>query len=235
MNIKDKKYNFNIKQHRDVLVSLLREIAQSQKDKFILKGGTALMYSYKLDRFSEDIDFDARTNISLEGCIKQFCSKRNYEYRKAKETDTVHRFFIHYHGDKPLKIEISYRDINIEEEYYTKINDIYVYTIDSLCMLKTIAYTSRDKIRDLYDICFIVEKYWDTLSKPVKLLLKKSFINKGFEQFDYLMLTQKDDLLSTDILEDRFLKLYEKLELLPDEKNYRMRYKYNLNITPNDI
>lgn len=38
---------------------VLRGINSSQGNPFVLKGGTALMECYGLDRFSEDIDLDS--------------------------------------------------------------------------------------------------------------------------------------------------------------------------------
>jgi len=33
---------------------------------YVLKGGTALMFGYNLDRFSEDLDFDSTKKLNLE-------------------------------------------------------------------------------------------------------------------------------------------------------------------------
>lgn len=43
--------------HRGIMVLFLRFINNLSND-FILKGGTALMLCYSLDRFSEDIDLN---------------------------------------------------------------------------------------------------------------------------------------------------------------------------------
>lgn len=43
--------------HRGIMVLFLRFINNLSSD-FILKGGTALMLCYSLDRFSEDIDLN---------------------------------------------------------------------------------------------------------------------------------------------------------------------------------
>lgn len=43
-------------------IELIKEILPIFGENFILKGGTSLMLYYGLDRFSEDIDLDSKTN-----------------------------------------------------------------------------------------------------------------------------------------------------------------------------
>lgn len=45
-------------EHKKVIETVL-SIFNKNTDKYILKGGTALMQCYGLDRFSEDIDMDS--------------------------------------------------------------------------------------------------------------------------------------------------------------------------------
>ena len=56
------------KLHCKVMESCLRHI-QAEKP-LILKGGTALMFGYGLNRFSEDLDFDIARSFSGSGTIK---------------------------------------------------------------------------------------------------------------------------------------------------------------------
>lgn len=220
--------SFDRKKHGKVIAEFLNEMAATQKDAFILKGGTALLTCYGLDRFSEDIDLDG-TRKNIKEFVNRFCKEHNYDCRIAKDTDTVKRFFINYGGDKPLKVEVSYRRKNIPKEQYTNINGISVYTIDMLCMMKNNAYMSRDKIRDLYDLCFIGEKYYDRLSPATKAGLQNALEYKGLEQFDYVIQTQKDPLIDNNKLAEQFLNLYDKLGILYDEaeKNNTLKVTSN--------
>lgn len=43
-------------------IALIKEILPLIGDNFVLKGGTALSLFYGLDRYSEDLDFDAKSN-----------------------------------------------------------------------------------------------------------------------------------------------------------------------------
>lgn len=145
-----------------------------------------------------------------------FAKKNNYSYNVNKDTDTVKRFMIHYteQYSKPLKVEISYRRKHIGEDEITNINGIEVYTINSLCYMKSSAYQARDKIRDLYDVCFLCNNYWESLSEGAINALRTSVEYKGIEQFDYIIRVQSDELIDSEKLADDFLKMYDKLGLL---------------------
>lgn len=202
------------KEHYEVIKKFLLYLNKKTED-FILKGGTSLLVCYNLDRFSEDIDLDGKNNRNIKKLIDDFCRENNYTYRIAKETDTVKRFMINYKNiERPLKIEVSYRRKEIKESEITKINGILVYNINEICLMKASAYSGRDKIRDLYDICFICNNYWNELSEDVKSFIRIAIEYKGLEQFEYIIKDQKDELIDNKKLEDDFLKMYDKLGIL---------------------
>ena len=79
-----------------------------------LKGGTALLLCYGLDRFSEDIDLDGRKKLNLQSRLGAVLSRVTTEHdiRIVKDTDTVQRIKIRYKtpvATANLKIEVSYR------------------------------------------------------------------------------------------------------------------------------
>ena len=150
--------------------------------------------------------------------MDEFCKISDYTYRIAKDTDTVKRFMINYgSNERPLKIEVSYRRKNIKKDEITKINGINVYTINEICLMKASAYSGRDKIRDLYDICSICNNYWDELSEDVKSFIRVAVEYKGIEQFENIIKDRKDELIDNEKLEEDFLKMYDKLGILADE------------------
>lgn len=204
-------------QHGKIIKDFL-EFMNKETSNYILKGGTCLAQCYNLDRFSEDIDLDGKGNQIIDIC-KKFAEKYGFECREAKNTDTVKRCMIHYGGIKPLKIEMSARRVHIPEEEVTTINGIRAYVIDTMAMLKTSAYQQRDKIRDLYDVTFIINNYYDQLSSSTKALMQNALQYKGLEHFDYIISNQKDELINIDILAENFLKAYEKVGLLLDKEN----------------
>ena len=200
-------------EHRKTIYSVL-EYVNRRSDKFILKDGTALLACYGLDRFSEDIDFDGKSK-DIGKLVDSFCGENGYTYRVAKDTDTVKRYMINYGNDrKPLKIETSFRRRDIDPDEVTKINGISVYKINPLCGMKANAYASRDKIRDMYDLTFISNRYWDELSSATRSVVRNVIEYKGVEQFDYIIKDQSDELIDNNKLADDFLKMYDKLGLL---------------------
>lgn len=207
--------------HREVMISYLQELNAITRD-IVLKGGTSLMLCYGLDRFSEDIDLDS-PKPRLKQFTKNFCQHHGYGMRIAKDTDVVQRFMIQYGKDvNPLKIEVSYRNKNISPETYHQVHGISVYSIDRLAQLKAGAYQGRDKIRDLYDISFICNRYFDSLSEGTKNQIRDALSYKGFDNFDYILQTQSDPLINKDKLADLYLNMYDKLGLLYTEKEQEL-------------
>ena len=80
---------------KNVMKDLLLFINKYDKHTTILKGGTSLMFCYKLDRFSEDIDLDS-TNKNIGKLIKEYCTIKKYNFNIKKDTDTVKRFMIEF-------------------------------------------------------------------------------------------------------------------------------------------
>jgi predicted nucleotidyltransferase len=199
------------------VVSDFLHFLNNKTDTFVLKGGTALLVGYQLDRFSEDIDLDG-TVSQLPELVDAFCKQNKYSYKIAINTPTVQRCFINYGIEgKPLKIEVSFRrrEINVSET--SVINGVRIYTIDSLCIMKSNAYTERDKIRDLYDLAFICNHYFDMLPLSVVSVVRDAVGHKGLEQFDYIVRTQADDLIDVSKLSEDFLNMVDKLGLLYTE------------------
>jgi predicted nucleotidyltransferase component of viral defense system len=113
-------------QHQSVILELLDHVNAHSGD-FVLKGGTALLVCYGLDRFSEDIDFDGKPQPekNIIALVDHFCQERKYDYRVAKNTDMVKRCMIHYgNPGNPLKVEVSYRRKEISDEEITNIRGV---------------------------------------------------------------------------------------------------------------
>lgn len=210
--------------HGEIIKKYLQELNQTTA-AFILKGGTSLKQCYNLNRFSEDIDLDS-TAKNIIPFTQNFCRKNKYECRIAKNTSLVKRCLIKYQDDHPLlKIEVSYRKRTIPAKDVTRINGITVYTIDKIAQMKAIAYAQRDKIRDLYDITFICQNYYDKLTDATKDMLAESLSHKGLEEFDYLLQTQKDPLINQNKLTQDFLETMDKLGVLYEEDDLMQEKK----------
>lgn len=118
--------------------------------------------------------------------------------------------------DHKLKVEVSYRKNTLADQSVRKIKGIVVYDINQMAMLKCNAYLGRDRIRDLYDLCFIFNNFEADLSLAVKNQLTEAFGTKGIEQIEYLLETQPDELIDKNRLFDDFFEINEKLGLITD-------------------
>lgn len=221
---------YNKEQHLFVIESFLSDVNQKRDNPYILKGGTALSLCYKLNRFSEDIDLDVASDNTWKGRffkeIEQFCNKNGYSYRISKDTATTQRAYIDYGNiGRPLKVEVSYRRRIIPNEVVCQKRGIQVYTLDEMAKLKAAAYSGRDKIRDLYDVAYICTHFYDQLSISARDALRTALEYKEMSQFDYIVETQKDELINVDTLETMFLQSFDKLGLMnprsDDEYSYQ--------------
>ena len=185
---------------------------------------------YHLNRFSEDIDLDAEKENIIHH-IQNFCKLNHYDYRIAKDTPTVKRAFIHYgNTEKPLKIEVSYRNKQLPYGEIRNINRISVYSIERLAQMKSNAYNARDKIRDLFDLAFIVNNYYNELAPSTLSIIADALQYKGLEQVDYVLSTQHDELIDSDMLIESFLKMHDKLGLLYDDDEREIAKEYCKNV-----
>ena len=118
---------------------------------------------------------------------------------------------------KPLKIEVSYRNSNIDKTNCIEINNINVYDVNRLAKMKAMAYAGRDKIRDMYDLAFICNNFWDNLSKETKENIRDALMYKGIEQFEYIIATQSDDKIDETEHLSSFLQMCDSAGVLTDD------------------
>jgi len=204
----------------------MQEILKSVSEKpLIFKGGGALMFFYGLDRFSEDLDFDSKYEISVKSLMSTF--KGIGEITVKKDTKTVKRIYVKPSGENfNIKVEISLRPYTPIDEPISVFNKLKVYSINDLFSQKIKAFIGRDKARDLYDIGFIVWKYGERLKKNLKTKFFQVF-NSPEEIYDLIPqqvdLFKADRLLTdSDLLEAtrRIMSFYEReLQKSPKKDN----------------
>jgi predicted nucleotidyltransferase component of viral defense system len=173
---------------RLLLMRAIAEEISAREPMAVLKGGTALLFAYGLDRFSEDLDFDLprdyRTDLS--GHITKAAQSLGFDDCSVlikKDTETTKRYMLHY-GDVrdndfnhayPLKIECSLRNPVINAEDCHHVGGIRVYSLTRLAEMKVSAFVARTAGRDIYDVMFLTGKYpqlvnektWDLIEKHV--------------------------------------------------------------------
>jgi len=199
-------------------VKFMKAIVQSMNETpYILKGGTALMLGYGLDRFSEDLDFDSTKKINMENKIKKAAGFyfNNIEIDIVKNTDTVQRYRVGYsciNGRRKLKIETSFRQNQINDEHYLQIDGMKIYKIECLLDKKLKAAHDgnniRTVVRDLYDIWFIVKRYKENITNDLFKRLSSFCENIDILNSRYEEAYMNDDLINSKVkLEDLLLGL----------------------------
>ena len=148
--------------HTEFMKSVASELVNTPA---VLKGGTALMLGYGLNRFSEDLDFDNTKALNLDKKIRDAADKSGIQIESIKlkkDTDTTKRYIVSYEselGRGRLKIETSLRSKDIPQQDTTTIEGIKTYKVDKLVAQKLDALEGRSKVRDLYDINFLADKF----------------------------------------------------------------------------
>lgn len=204
--------------HQRVMQKILYKV---QDTPYVLKGGTALLFTRNLDRHSTDLDFDSGKQINIEGRIRDGLKAARVELRslkKVKDTATVQRYKIHYldpvNGqDLLLKIETSFREPP-QAENIEVVNGIRTYAVDYMFDLKMDAAENRTEARDLYDLAHLMRVYGDYFS-PVQIARAEAFsqdmgalISRYSESFN------TDEVLKTRAnIDDTVIALREAVEV----------------------
>jgi len=176
-------------------VALMQQLLLQFSTDFVLKGGTALMICYGLNRYSEDIDLDSREDMDITGYLKNpGCPLWNV--RVAKDTPTVFRVMLDYGaqtmtgGAYPLKIEVSARNKKmLKNGIYipVQVNGITVYSIETIAAMKVATFSQRDKIRDLFDIGFLLQNYPAIFDKNQLIAILENISYKGLDTLSILL------------------------------------------------
>ncbi len=177
---------------KDYLLDIvLLSISKNTKDELIFKGGTCLYKFYKLNRFSEDIDFTLKKELNIDSLIKKiiidmasFGVDANTKINKKifNTVTAVIRAKGPLYQGSPQSYASVRIDINLKSSISTEpllANYTSLYPdIPSFSLLlmqekeilaeKTRAIISRNKARDVYDFWFLLKKGTEFDLKLVK-------------------------------------------------------------------
>ena len=124
---------------------------------------------HDLDRFSVDLDFDVQADINIktniEQSLKGIVKVKRIDSKKWR--DVSKKYTVKYTGKQgqgQLKIDLSYRNKHIPSHLYTQVDDIQVYTLKELLSQKLVAVENRSKVRDVYDVWFLLKKHLEAFS-----------------------------------------------------------------------
>lgn len=203
-----------LEEYQQERIDFIKNILPYFGGEFILKSGTALSLYCGLNRYSEDLDFDCLTsNMNCINRLKQCKDFNKWNISIKKDTDMVFRFMIDYGsvshlGKYPLKIEISSRNkslLNSDRLKYNKFDNVNVYCIEDLIEMKATAFSGRDKIRDFFDLGYLLKEYPHYFKENTLFSIREKIIYSGEDELNLLL---KDEIL-----------------------NHKLISKYNINIT----
>ncbi|MBU0758512.1 MAG: nucleotidyl transferase AbiEii/AbiGii toxin family protein [Nanoarchaeota archaeon] len=177
---------------KDYLLDLaLFIISRSTKDELIFKGGTALYKFHNLDRFSEDLDFTAKTEFNTDllfnkilSHLKLFGIDSNLQSLKKVHCSilaTIRTKGPLYNGSQntlsKIQIDINFKSgLQKQPENLKHIStygeiaafDLLVMDLEEIFAEKVRALITRSKARDLYDLWFLMKKGTTANSKFIQ-------------------------------------------------------------------
>ena len=203
--------------HLVVMRAVLDKIG---REDLLLKGGTALMFGYGIQRVSRDLDFDARRPIrDIEEKLKDLDidDVTVVGIDTLKNTETITRYRVRYEspqGLQSLKVEISYRQPFDESDDVLTVEGIRFASLPRLIDQKLRAAHDGDHLRtrarDLYDLDFLATNYPDAFTKSLAERLAAFSEDLELLFSRYKPAFEEDDFEITDAnLEEMVLRLHE--------------------------
>tara|TARA_Y100001933_G_scaffold264813_1_gene332783 strand:- start:2466 stop:3191 length:726 start_codon:yes stop_codon:yes gene_type:complete len=209
--------------HRQIMQAIC-EVIHDEGKPLVLKGGTALLLGYDLQRFSEDLDFDLTTALQGHLNIERICNSAIKKlagkgikvslssFNEPKKTGTTHRcrpMFATGEDEPPIpiKIEISSRTTP-DPASICVINGIQMYSISQIAHLKLLAAREdpampyRTTARDLHDLAFIASRYSADLPPELIAQLEEFFSDPTHLMERYASAYEGDPILNGRLFDD---------------------------------
>ena len=192
-----------IAQAQDLIIKELYNVFNEE----VLHGGTSIWRCYKGNRFSEDIDVYIQKDIKkLDELFDRF-KKIGFIIEKRKITENSLYSNLKFNRIS-VRFEALFKRINgaLMEYENSDGNVIMVYSLtpEELIKEKVNAYLNRNKIRDLYDIFFLLKYIKDKISikeslsnliknfkaptdeKDLKILILEGIVPKAEKMMEYI-------------------------------------------------
>lgn len=206
----------NLTKAQQTHVAVMRAVLAGVADTpLVLKGGTALLLCHELDRFSEDLDFDAPKKLNLESRIETSLRQRCREFRitRTKDTDTVQRYRIEYDAgglQGRLKVEVSCRDEIAASDVIVR-DGIRTYAVSRLIEQKLNALEGRTAARDLFDLSYLARRFRSEFTPAAAQRLRDSLADLNTLESRFRPAFDDDDLFRTqaDLLPALLLEMQD--------------------------
>lgn len=182
---------------------VLEQIASSPSfaQRLVFKGGTALnkVYLGKMQRFSEDLDFDSGTESlreTLELSKELAESLKGYRIEEFRKVKATVQFYCEY--DNPLggkdnvRVDVAARKIITDQAPAVKpavslyaqrsVTGFRVYALEDLVARKLLALRSRTEGKDVYDAA-VALPLCGSMEKPLEKALTSENSRIGVKEF----------------------------------------------------
>lgn len=176
----------DITKHKNIMIKILKDIYTDNTLGPVLglKGGTAALLFYDLNRFSVDLDFDLLDETKEDYVFKQI-KKILENYGTVKEAQKK-RFNLFYllsyiektQGEQNIKIEVNRRNFDSKYEvanYYGI--SMLVMTKEDMFAHKMVAMHERigRTSRDIFDVWYFLQNDWPINKQIVENRTKISY------------------------------------------------------------
>jgi len=165
---------------QDIIVETLYEVF----DDAVLHGGTAIWRCYKGNRFSEDVDVYLQRDLKKVNRLFELFEKKGFviEKKRIREQSIYSTLKL---NKTLVRFEALFKKVKGSlQEYETAEGNfltIYTLTPEEIIKEKVATYPKRLKIRDLYDIFFLL-RYIQDISLIRKVL--EEFLTKFKKPID---------------------------------------------------
>lgn len=153
---------------QDLIVETLYNVFNNA----VFHGGTSIWRCYKGNRFSEDIDVYLTKDLKKINEFFDLLEKKGFIIEKKKITENSIYSTLKFNREN-VRFEAIFKKINgsLKDYETAEGNFLTVYALkpEELIEEKVNAYLNRQKIRDLYDIFFLL-RYVENLSSVKKEL-----------------------------------------------------------------
>lgn len=143
-------------------------------DNAVLHGGTSIWRCYKGNRFSEDLDFYLSKDFKKISKLFDLLEKKGFKIKKKKISEKTIYSKLEFNRTI-VRFEAIFKNINSSlKEYETAEGNIITINslnAEELIIEKVRAYLNRFKVRDLYDLFFLL-RYVNNISLVKKSLLE---------------------------------------------------------------
>jgi len=171
------------KSHRDIAFAQDKIVEELLKiiPNAVFHGGTCIWRCYDGKRFSEDLDFYFPKNKKIINLLFEILEEKGFEILKKKISDRSVYSELKL-NNVSIRLEATFQKISGELLDYEKLDGpiitIYGLTAEQLLNEKIKTYLKRKKIRDIYDIFFLLQRVNDfsKIDREIEKVFKNDFV-----------------------------------------------------------